>query len=373
MRKKNNLKFSKSLIHYHEPSPIFNLDRRSKQIFKLIVDDFLKDGKPVGSRKLSIKMGEKLSPASVRNVMFDLQEAGLLMSNHSSAGRIPTDLGLRLFVDGLLQVSQLSNVECTEIKNTININSTNVDQMCNEAGKLLSGLLDCAGIVLAPKLDGYLKHIEFVPMSKEKALVILVTEDGIIENRIIKTPKGLPNSLLVETTNYLNSIIKGRTLKESKEIISNEIRNDTLNINKVAEKLINQGFACWDDASRKNKLLITGTSKLLEDVSALEQLEDARVLIEKLENKKNLMGIIDETQEAEGLQIYIGSENSLFGLTGCSTIISPFRNKEKEIIGAIGVIGPMRINYAKIIPVVDYTAKLIGKKFQISNLGDADE
>ena len=251
MRKKNNLKFSKSLIHYHEPSPIFDLDRRSKQIFKLIVDDFLKDGKPVGSRKLSIKMGEKLSPASVRNVMFDLQEAGLLMSNHSSAGRIPTDLGLRLFVDGLLQVSQLSNVECTEIKNTININSTNVDQMCDEAGKLLSGLLDCAGIVLAPKLDGYLKHIEFVPMSKEKALVILVTEDGIIENRIIKTPKGLPNSLLVETTNYLNSIIKGRTLKESKEIISNEIKNDTLNINKVAEKLINQGFACWDDASKK--------------------------------------------------------------------------------------------------------------------------
>ena len=239
--------------------------------------------------------------------------------------------------------------------------------MCSEAGSLLSGLLDCAGIVLAPKLDGFLKHIEFVPMSEDRALVILITEDGIIENRIIKIPKGLPSSLLIETTNYLNSVIKGRTLVESKKIINEEIQNDKLNIDKVAEKLINEGIACWDDASKKNKLIVTGTSKLLDDVSAIEQLEDARVLIEKLENKRNLIGILDETQQAEGLQIYIGSENNLFGFTGCSTIISPFRNKDKEIIGAIGVIGPMRINYAKIIPVVDYTAKLIGKKFQITN------
>ena len=337
MEQKNNLKFTNSLLSKRESYKILDMDERSRKIFKLIVDDFLKDGKPIGSRKLSIKMGEKLSPASVRNV------------------------------DGLLQVKKISSSESNEIKNNINTNSVNLDQMCSEAGSLLSGLLDCAGIVLAPKLDGFLKHIEFVPMSKDRALVILITEDGIIENRIIKIPKGLPSSLLIETTNYLNSVIKGRTLIESKKIINEEIQNDKLSIDKVAEKLINEGIACWDDASKKNKLIVTGTSKLLDDVSAIEQLEDARVLIEKLENKRNLIGILDETQQAEGLQIYIGSENNLFGFTGCSTIISPFRNKDKEIIGAIGVIDPMRINYAKIIPVVDYTAKLIGKKFQITN------
>ena len=194
----------------------------------------------------------------------------------------------------------------------------------------------------------------------------MITDDGIIENRIISLPKGLPNSTLIETTNYLNSIIKGRTLLESKKIINEEIKNDKVRIDNLVQKLIDDGIACWNDASRKNKLIVTGTAKLFDDIKAIEQLEDTRVLIEKLENKKNLMGIIDETQQADGLQIFIGSENNLFGLTDCTTIISPFRNKEKEIIGAIGVIGPMRLNYAKIIPVVDYTANLIGKKFQIT-------
>ncbi len=365
MQKKNNPKFGNSNLNQSPKSQLLSLDQRSKKIFRLIVNDFLKDGQPVGSRKLSIKMGEKLSAASVRNVMSDLQEAGLLQSNHTSAGRIPTDLGLRFFVDGLLQVGKLSNNQCSEIQKVINQRAQNVDEMFSEASSLLSGLLDCAGIVLAPKLEGFIKHIEFVPVSNDKALVILVTETGIIENRIIEVPKGLPGSLLIETTNYLNSIIRGRTLQESKKIIKSEIKDDKKYIDKVTKNLIEQGFACWDDASKKNKLIVTGTSKLLEDVKAMEQLEDVRVLIEKLENKKNLMGVIDETLQAEGLQIFIGSENNLFGLTGCSTIISPFKNKKKEIVGAIGVIGPMRINYAKIIPVVDYTAKLIGEKFEI--------
>ena len=366
MRKKDNLKFSNILSFHRQTSKILELNQRSRKIFKLIVDDFLKDGMPVGSRKLSIKMGEKLSPASVRNVMFDLQEAGLLKSSHSSAGRVPTDLGLRFFVDGLLQVKKITSSQSKEIQETISKNSANSDQICNDAVTMLSGLLDCAGIVIAPKLDGSLKHIEFVPVSKDKALVILITDDGIIENRIISLPKGLPSSMLTETTNYLNSIIKGRTLIESKKMISEEIKNDKIRIDKLTQKLIDDGIACWDDASKKTKLIVTGTSKLLDDIHAIDQLEDARELIEKLESKKNLMGIIDETNEARGLQIYIGSENNLFGLTGCTTIISPFRNKEKEIIGAIGVIGPMRLNYAKIIPVVDYTANMIGKKFQIT-------
>jgi heat-inducible transcriptional repressor len=366
MTEKDNLKLSNLDLLKKNKSKIFELDKRSKQIFKLIVDDFLNEGKPVGSRRLSIKMGEQLSPASVRNVMFDLQEAGLLKSSHSSAGRVPTDLGLRFFVDGLLQVGKIGKNQSKEIQRTIDHSSANVEQICSDAGTLLSGLLDCAGIVLAPKLNGFLKHIEFVPMSKDKALVILITDDGIIENRIISLPKGLPNSTLIETTNYLNSIIKGRTLLESKKIINEEIKNDKVRIDNLVQKLIDDGIACWNDASRKNKLIVTGTAKLFDDIKAIEQLEDTRVLIEKLENKKNLMGIIDETQQADGLQIFIGSENNLFGLTDCTTIISPFRNKEKEIIGAIGVIGPMRLNYAKIIPVVDYTANLIGKKFQIT-------
>ena len=212
MQKKNNPKVGKNKLDDPPTSHLFDLDQRSKKIFRLIVNDFLKDGKPVGSRKLSIKMGEKLSAASVRNVMFDLQEAGLLRSNHTSAGRIPTDLGLRFFVDGLLQVGKLTNNQCSEIEKVINGKLQNVEEMFSETSSLLSGLLDCAGIVLAPKLEGFIKHIEFVPVSNEKALVILVTETGIIENRIIEVPKGLPASLLVETTNYLNSIIKGKTL-----------------------------------------------------------------------------------------------------------------------------------------------------------------
>ena len=210
-----------------------------------------------------------------------------------------------------------------------------------------------------------MKHIEFVPIGSEQALVIMVSKTGLIENRIIKIPKGLPNSVLIEISNYLNTRLKGRTLSESRKIIESEIKNDQRDLDKVSKKLIDQGIACWADVNKKNKLILTGTSKLLEDVKALEQLENIRVLIERLEDKENLMGIIEETQDADGLQIFIGSENSLFGMTGCSAIISPFRNKDKEIIGAIGVVGPMRINYAKIIPVVDYTAKLLGKSFNI--------
>jgi len=365
MKLTNNLKIVKNNFNKSLPSHLKDLNARSKEIFSLIVDDFLKTGNPVGSRKLSFKMDEQLSPASIRNVMFDLQESGLLKSNHTSAGRVPTDLGLRFFVDGLLQVGRIKNNECEEIKKTINNDQKNIEDLCNNASELLSGLSDCAGIVVAPKIGGRLKHIEFVPVSNDKALVILVTENGMIENRIIKIPKGLPGSLLIETTNYLNSITKGKSLIASKKLIKEQIKSDKIRIDKASRKLIDEGFACWDDATKKSKLIVTGTSKLLEDVKALEQLEDVRILIEELENKKNLMGIIEETQTAEGLQIYIGSENNLFGLTDCSTIISPFKNQDKEIIGAIGVIGPMRINYAKIIPVVDYTAKLITKKFDI--------
>ena len=365
MKLVNNLKIVKNNFNKSLPSHLKDLNARSKQIFSLIVNDYLKTGDPVGSRKISFKLDEQLSPASIRNVMYDLQESGLLKSNHTSAGRMPTDLGLRFFVDGLLQVGRLKNNECKEIKKTISSKPKNIEDLCNDASELLSGLSDCAGIVVAPKVGGQLKHIEFVPVSNDKALVILVTENGMIENRIIKIPKGLPSSLLIETTNYLNSVTKGKTLVESKKIIKDEIKDDKLQIDKASKKLIEEGFACWDDATKKTKLIVTGTSKLLEDVKALEQLEDIRVLIEKLENKKNLMGILEETQSADGMQIYIGSENNLFGLTGCSTIISPFKNQEKEIIGAIGVIGPMRINYAKIIPVVDYTAKLISERFDI--------
>ncbi len=346
-------------------SPIIDLDKRSKEIFSLIVDDFVNNGGPVGSRRLSVKLEEKLSPASVRNVMSDLQDAGLLTSSHSSAGRVPTDFGMRFFVEGLLQVGSLSVNECTDIKKQCIGNGRSLDQMYDDAIHMLSGLSDCAGLVLAPKLEGGLKHIEFIPVSKEQALVIMVSETGLIENRIIKIPKGLPNSILVEITNYLNARLKGRSLTESRKIIKEEIKNDREYLDKVSKKLIDQGLACWADATKKNKLIVTGTSKLLEDVTALEQLENIRILIEKLENKENLVGVIEETQEAEGLQIFIGADNSLFGMTGCSTIISPFRNREKEIIGAIGVVGPMRINYAKIIPVVDYTAKLFAKTFNI--------
>jgi len=343
-------------------SQIIELDKRSKKIFSLIVEDYMNTGVAVGSRKLSTKLKDRLSPASVRNVMYDLQEAGLLTSNHSSAGRFPTDLGMRFFVDGLLQVGSLSQIECSDIKKKITSNTSSAEEIYSDATKLLSGLSDCAGIVVAPKLDGGMKHIEFLPISKEQALVVMVSDKGLVENRLIKLPKGLPSNTLVEISNYLNSRLKGRSLIESQTIIKEEIKSDRKDLDEVSKKLIDQGLACWADANKKNKLIITGTSKLLGDVKAIEELENIRLLIERLEDKENLIGIIQETQEADGMQIFIGSDNSLFGMTGCSTIISPFKNKEKEIIGAIGVVGPMRINYAKIIPVVDYTAKILGKK-----------
>ena len=209
-----------------------------------------------------------------------------------------------------------------------------------------------------------MKHIEFLPVSLEQALVVMVMENGLVENRLVKIPKGLPSSVFRQITNYLNSKLGEEACYKARKLFK-EIFEDKKHLDKESKALIEQGIACWADASKKNKLILTGTSKLLEDVKALEQLENIRILIEKLENKENLMHIIDNTQEADGIQIFIGSENSLFGMTGCSTIISPFRNKDKEIIGAIGVVGPTRINYAKIIPVVDYTAKLLGREIGI--------
>lgn len=350
----------------NKSSLLFDLDKRSKEIFSLIVEDFVSTGDPVGSRKLSSKLQENLSAASVRNVMSDLQEAGLLTSSHSSAGRVPTDLGMRFFVEGLLQISDLSQNECNDIKKKFSRKDKSIDEIYDDAIHMLSGLSDCAGLVIAPKLDGGMKHIEFVPVSSQEALVVMVTENGLVENRLIKIPRGLPNSVLNQITKYLNSKLEGRSLLESKQIIQNEINFEKKNLDKVSKKLIDQGIACWADATKKNKLIVTGTSKLLEDVKALEQLENIRIMIEKLENKENLVSIIEDTHAAEGIQIFIGSENSLFGMSGCSTIISPFRNKDKQIIGAIGVVGPTRINYAKIIPVVDYTAKLLGREIGIS-------
>ena len=350
----------------NKSSPLFDLDKRSKEIFSLIVEDFVSTGDPVGSRKLSSKLQENLSAASVRNVMSDLQDAGLLTSSHSSAGRVPTDLGMRFFVEGLLQISNLSQNECNDIKKKFSRKDKSIDEMYDDAIHMLSGLSDCAGLVITPKLDGGMKHIEFVPVSSQQALVVMVTENGLVENRLIKIPRGLPNSVLNKITKYLNSKLEGRSLLESKQIIQNEINFEKKNLDKVSKKLIDQGIACWADATKKNKLIVTGTSKLLEDVKALEQLENIRIMIEKLEDKENLVSIIEDTDAAEGIQIFIGSENSLFGMSGCSTIISPFRNKDKQIIGAIGVVGPTRINYAKIIPVVDYTAKLLGREIGIS-------
>ena len=347
-------------------SHILNLNERAKQIFSMIVDDFVTKGEPIGSRKLSARLNGNLSPATVRNVMSDLQEIGLLTSSHSSAGRFPTDLGMKFFVEGLLQVRNLSQDQCKQIKKKFNLKDKSLDQMYDDTIHLLSGLSDCAGLVVAPKLEGGMKHIEFVPVSKEQALVIMVTENGLVENRLIRIPKGLPSSTFTYITNYLNSRLQGRSLSQSKIIIEKEIKDDKRLLDKESKRLIDKGLACWADANKKNKLIITGTAKLLEDVKALEELENIREIIEMLENKEDLMNIINDTQEADGIQIFIGSESSFFGITGCSTIISPFRNKDKEIIGAIGVVGPTRINYAKIIPVVDYTAKLLGKEIGIN-------
>jgi heat-inducible transcriptional repressor len=337
-----------------------DLDERSREIFRQIVDAYVQSGEPVGSRTLSRRLGMSLSPATIRNVMADLEDAGLLYAPHTSAGRMPTDAGLRLFVHGLMQLGDVGESERASIDAMCAQAGRGVSEMLEEATSALSGLSACAGLVLAPKTDRPLKHIEFVNLSPGRALVVLVTEDGIVENRVLEVPLGLPASTFVHVTNYLNARIVGRTMGEARAEVLGEIEAQKSQLDSLAAKVVAAGLATWSGGGG-GTLIVKGQSRLLNDVTALDDLERIRNLFQALETKEALLKMLDAANAAEGVQIFIGAENGLFSHTGCSMIIAPYKGGDQRVVGAVGVIGPTRLNYARIIPMVDYTAKMIGR------------
>lgn len=341
--------------------PLTQLNDRSREIFRHIVDAYVETGEPIGSRTLSRQLGLNLSPATIRNVMADLEDLGLLFSPHTSAGRLPTEAGLRLFVDGLLEVGRLSREEQENIEGQCAAAGRGVNEMLEEATQTLSGLSRCAGLVVSPKSDDPIKHIEFVQLGPGRALVVLVSAGGMVENRVVELPLGLPTSSLVEATNYLNARLAGRTLAEAKAQIGEEIEQHKAALDSLTSKLVEAGLASWGGSPSDRSLIVRGQANLLEDVTALEDLERVRALFAALETKEGMIRMLEATSAAEGVQIFIGAESELFGLTGCSVVVAPYTNQREQIVGAIGVIGPTRINYARIIPMVDYTAKVIGR------------
>jgi len=340
------------------------LNERSREIFKRIVETYLETGEPVGSRNLSRALPMTLSPASVRNVMSDLESLGLIYAPHTSAGRLPTQTGLRMFVDGLLEIGDITEAERNAIESRMAAGGRRrgIDDFLAEAGEMLSGLSRCAGVVLAEKQSKTLRQVEFVNLGQGKALAVLVGEDGDVENRIVTLPEGLPLTSLNEATNYINARIGGLTLAEARSRIEAEIEARRAQLDELTACIVTDGLATWaGDSADRQSLIVCGHAHLLEDVKAMEDLERVRLLFEDLDAKKDLIQLLGLAERADGVRIFIGSENKLFSLSGSALIVSPFEDSEQRIVGVLGVIGPTRLNYARIIPMVDYTARLLGR------------
>jgi heat-inducible transcriptional repressor len=337
------------------------LDARSAAVLREIVEQYVETGEPVGSRTLSRRLPMSLSPATIRNVMADLTEAGLLFAPHTSAGRLPTDLGLRLFIDGLLHFGELAEDEREAITAALAASGRSLEDTLAEASSLLSGLSQAAGLVLAPKSDGVIRHIEFVPLGSGRALVVLVNAEGQVENRVIDTPPGLPPSALQQAGNYLNSRLSGRSLGELRRIVSDEIAANRTQLDALSAQVVAAGLATWTGEGRAGSLIVRGQARLLNDVTQIERLAAIQSLFERLEAQETMLRLLELAEHSDGVRIFIGAESGLFGASGVSMVVAPARNDGGRIVGAIGVIGPTRINYGRIIPVVDYTARVIGR------------
>ncbi|WP_339715203.1 heat-inducible transcriptional repressor HrcA [uncultured Sneathiella sp.] len=346
------------LVHSESKMTIQELNERSRTVFRHIVETYMQTGEPVGSRTLSRITDLDLSAASIRNVMADLVDGGLLYSPHTSAGRLPTQQGLRLFVDGILELGNLTESERADIKARCAVDGRNFEEMLTEASSMLSGLSNCASLVIAPKSDSSVKQIEFVRLGIDRALVIIVTADGMVENRAIELPPGLTDSALREAANYLTTRLAGRTLQATKSEIQRELDSHQAQLDELTQDLIAHDIASWGG---RETLIVRGHSNLLQNVQALEDLEKIKDLFDTLEVKKERIKLLELAESGRGVKIFIGSENNLFSLSGTSMIISPYQNSQDQVVGAIGVIGPTRLNYARIVPMVDYTAKVIGK------------
>lgn len=345
------------------PGGLVETDQRSREIFRQIVDGYLATGEPVGSRNISRLLPMTLSPATVRNVMTDLELAGLIYSPHTSAGRLPTERGLRFFIDAMMEVGNLSSDERRQIEAQMRAAATgrSLDGALTEASALLSGLSRGAGVVVTTKANARLKHIEFVRLAPERALVVLVAEDGTVENRLLALPPGLPASALTEAANFLNARILGKTLADLRSEIAENRAAMERELDALTAKLVESGIATPSGPSSDRHLIVRGQANLLEDLKAQEDLERIRLLFGDLETQTDVIDLLARAEEGDGVRIFIGSENKLFSMSGSSMIAAPFHDAEQRIVGVVGIIGPTRLNYARIVPMVDYTAKVVGR------------
>lgn len=340
--------------------PITELTTRARDVFRLVVEAYLDNGQPVGSRTLSKFTALNLSPASIRNVMQDLEEAGLLASPHTSAGRLPTESGLRLFVDGMMQVAQPSAEDRAQIEASI-AESGPIEAALAQATAALSGLSACAGLVLVPKAERTLKQLAFVPLSPEQALVVLVASDGAVENRVIATPPGLDPGALVEAGNYITATLAGLTLAEALSRVRRELEAERIAIDRAAQDLVTRGLAIWSsDGADRPVLIVRGQAHLLDD-GAVGDLDRVRLLLDELESKQEIAALLDSARDGAATRIFIGSENKLFSLSGSSVIAAPYHGSDGRMVGVVGVIGPTRLNYARIVPMVDFTAQTLSR------------
>jgi len=349
----------------HIQTELTHLDERSREIFRRIVEIYLDDGEPVGSRNLARNLSQSLSPATIRNVMSDLEHLGLIYAPHISAGRMPTQSGLRFFVDAFMEIGDLPADERQQIEKQVKAQESGqpVEHFLAQASQILSGLSRGAGLVLTAKAEGALKHIEFVRLDARQALVVLVSQSGDVENRIIDLPVGVTPAQLSEASNYLNAHIIGRTLNEAKDEIARERDMMRADMDALSQQLVDAGLAVWSGASGDlpARLIVRGRANLLEDVHEREDIERLRSLFDDLETREGMIQLLDLTQAGSGVRIFIGSENKLFSLSGSSLVVAPYRDSNERVIGALGVIGPTRLNYARIVPMVDYTAQLVSR------------
>ena len=346
------------------------MNDRSREVFRKVVEGYLLSGEPVGSRTLTRTLEEKVSAATIRNVMQDLEFLGLLDSPHISAGRIPTQLGLRMFVDGLLEVRDLDVDDRQKIDAPVTSNSQDVGTILDRVGSALSGVTQGASLVLTPKHEAAIKHIEFVPVGGDQALVVLVFADGHVENRLFTPPPGQTPSSMREAANFLNALVEGKTLSDLRRTIKDDMARKRRELDSLAAILVEQGLAIWDEhADTSGRLIVRGRANLLAEDTHAEELERIRELFDDLERKRDIAEFLELTEQGDGVRIFIGSENKLFSLSGSSLVVSPYMNADRKIIGAVGVIGPTRLNYGRIVPIVDYTAQLVGKLLGDRNQG----
>jgi heat-inducible transcriptional repressor len=346
-------------------SNLQSLDSRSREIFRVIVDSYMRDGEPMGSRNLSRLLPSSLSPATVRNVMSDLEQLGLIYAPHISAGRLPTQKGLRFFVDAFMEIGDLSEEERRVIEAQVRASGSGatLEHMLTEASQMLSGMSRGAGLVLASKSEAALKHIEFIQLEPDRALAVLVSQGGDVENRVIDLPAGVTTSQLHEASNFLNAHIRGRTVVEARAEIA-KLKDETrAALDSLSQELVEKGLAVWagTESGVPARLIVRGRANLLENVTAQADIELLRHLFEDLETKEGLIQLLDLAEEGSGVRIFIGSENKLFSLSGSSLVVAPYRDKDARVVGALGVIGPTRLNYARIVPMVDYTAQIVSR------------